>query len=133
MSVLFFSGPLVLCYGICERWRPDVPDTTIAQIWRSPFAVLCCWSDLSPHVLAPKWGHLQVISLQVQRSSTIWALFGSNLQTSSVCLTDRHSIIVKQPKEWNIFKHLSQNIIVRDKRHISKLGKFEPDNFWTEN
>jgi hypothetical protein len=30
--VMLFTGPAVLCYGICERWRPHVPNPASTKV-----------------------------------------------------------------------------------------------------
>lgn len=54
------AGPPVLCHGVREWRRPDVPDPAFQEVWRASFPLLCRRSHLSPHVSAPQRRHLQV-------------------------------------------------------------------------
>lgn len=52
-SLPLSAGPFVLCNGICEWRRSDVPDSTIQEVRWASLSVLRCRSHLSPYVSAP--------------------------------------------------------------------------------
>lgn len=60
LYVCWSAGPPVLCHGVRERRRPDVPDPAFQEVRRASFPLLRRRSHLSPHVSAPQRRHLQV-------------------------------------------------------------------------
>lgn len=53
-------GPPLFRHGVRERGRPDVSDPALQEVWRGSIPLLRRRGDVSAHVPAPQWGHIQV-------------------------------------------------------------------------
>lgn len=57
---LSFSGPSLLCDGVCERWRSHVPHPEVQEVWGAPSLFLHGRDHLRPHIPAQQRHRLQV-------------------------------------------------------------------------